>query len=62
MTVLEKLPPVMPPPVMSPLDPEIAVPVVEHLVAKGVRLQLSDGLARIDQGTDGRSNRRLRRW
>jgi NADPH-dependent 2,4-dienoyl-CoA reductase/sulfur reductase-like enzyme/rhodanese-related sulfurtransferase len=44
VTVLEKLPQVMP-----PLDPEMAVPVMAHLEAKGVRLHLGDGLARIDQ-------------
>jgi NADPH-dependent 2,4-dienoyl-CoA reductase/sulfur reductase-like enzyme/rhodanese-related sulfurtransferase len=48
-TVLEKLPQVMP-----PLDPEVAVPVMEHLTAKGVTLHLGDGLARIDQVDDGR--------
>jgi NADPH-dependent 2,4-dienoyl-CoA reductase/sulfur reductase-like enzyme/rhodanese-related sulfurtransferase len=49
VTVLEKLPQVMP-----PLDPEVAVPLMEHLVAKGVQLHLGDGLARIDEGADGR--------
>ena len=48
VTVLEKLPQVMP-----PLDPEVAVPLTEHLTAKGVRLHLGDGLARIDEGDDG---------
>ena len=49
VTVLEKLPQVMP-----PLDPEVAVPLMEHLVAKGVQLHLGDGLSRIDEGADGR--------
>ncbi len=49
VTVLEKLPQVMP-----PLDPEVAAPLTEHLIAKGVRLHLGDGLARIDEGADGR--------
>jgi NADPH-dependent 2,4-dienoyl-CoA reductase/sulfur reductase-like enzyme/rhodanese-related sulfurtransferase len=49
VTVLEKLPQVMP-----PLDPEVAAPLTEHLIAKGVRLHLGDGLARIDKGPDGR--------
>ena len=49
VTVLEKLPQVMP-----LLDPEVAVPLMEHLVAKGVQLHLGDGLARIDEGADGR--------
>lgn len=48
VTLLEKLPQVMP-----PLDPEMAEPVMAHLRAKGVRLQLGDGLARIDDGPDG---------
>jgi NADPH-dependent 2,4-dienoyl-CoA reductase/sulfur reductase-like enzyme/rhodanese-related sulfurtransferase len=47
VTVLEKLPQVMP-----PLDPEMAVPLAEHLTAKGVRLHLGDGLAAIEpEGT-----------
>ncbi len=49
VTVLEKLPQVMP-----PLDPEVAVPLMEHLIAEGVQLHLGDGLAQIDEGTDGR--------
>ena len=48
VTVLEKLPQVMP-----PLDPEMAVPLMEHLAAKGVQLHLGDGLARIEQRGDG---------
>jgi NADPH-dependent 2,4-dienoyl-CoA reductase/sulfur reductase-like enzyme/rhodanese-related sulfurtransferase len=49
VTVLEKLPQVMP-----PLDPEVAVPLMEHLISRGVQLHLGDGLARIDEGSDGR--------
>jgi NADPH-dependent 2,4-dienoyl-CoA reductase/sulfur reductase-like enzyme len=48
--VLEKLPQVVP-----PLDPEVAVPLTDHLIAKGVELHLGDGLARIDAAVDGRS-------
>ena len=55
VTVLEKLPQVMP-----PLDPEMAVPLMEHLVAKGVRLQLGDGLARIEDAGRRRLGRRRR--
>ena len=47
VTVLEKLPQVMP-----PLDPEMAAPIMQHLTTKGVRLHLGDGLARIEQTTD----------
>jgi NADPH-dependent 2,4-dienoyl-CoA reductase/sulfur reductase-like enzyme/rhodanese-related sulfurtransferase len=43
VTVLEKLPQVMP-----PLDPEMAAPLMEHLAVKGVQLCLGDGLARIE--------------
>ena len=48
VTVLEKLPQLMP-----PLDPEMAVPLMEHLAAKGVRLHLGDGLAGIEARADG---------
>jgi len=48
VTVLEKLPQVMP-----PLDAEMAAPLMDHLTASGVRLHLGDGLARIDQRDDG---------
>ncbi|MGE5303966.1 MAG: FAD-dependent oxidoreductase [Alphaproteobacteria bacterium] len=48
VTILEKLPQVMP-----PLDPEMAVPLMEHLAAKGVQLHVGDGLARIEQRGDG---------
>jgi NADPH-dependent 2,4-dienoyl-CoA reductase/sulfur reductase-like enzyme/rhodanese-related sulfurtransferase len=47
VTVLEKLPQVMP-----PLDPEMAIPLMEHLAAKGVQLHLGDGLARIEARAD----------
>ncbi len=47
VAILEKLPQVMP-----PLDPEMAVPLMEHLAAKGVRLYLGDGLARIEARDD----------
>ena len=48
VVVLEKLPQVMP-----PLDPEMAAPVMHHLTERGVRLHMSDGLARIEQMPDG---------
>jgi NADPH-dependent 2,4-dienoyl-CoA reductase/sulfur reductase-like enzyme/rhodanese-related sulfurtransferase len=48
VTLLEKLPQVMP-----PLDPEMAAPVTAHLAARGVRLHLGDGLARIEQHDTG---------
>jgi NADPH-dependent 2,4-dienoyl-CoA reductase/sulfur reductase-like enzyme/rhodanese-related sulfurtransferase len=48
VAILEKLPQVMP-----PLDPEMAVPLIEHLAAKGVRLRLGDGLARIEERSGG---------
>ncbi len=48
VTILEKLPQVMP-----PLDPEMAVPLTEHLAAKGVQLHLGDGLARIEEQQSG---------
>jgi len=48
VAILEKLTQVMP-----PLDPEMAVPLMEHLNEKGVQLHLGDGLARIDEH-DGR--------
>lgn len=47
VTVLEKLPQVMP-----PLDPEMAVPLMEHLRAAGVVLHLGDGLARIESAPE----------
>ena len=48
VAILEKLAQVMP-----PLDPEMAVPLMEHLAAKGVRLHLGDGLARIEERDGG---------
>ena len=48
VTVLEKLPQVMP-----PLDPEMASPIKAHLAANGVTLHLSDGLARIEENARG---------
>jgi len=48
VAILEKLPQVMP-----PLDPEIAIPLMEHLESKGVRLHLGDGLLRIEDDGDG---------
>ena len=44
VTVLEKLPQVMP-----PLDPEMAAPLMDHLGKSGVQLCLGDGLARIEE-------------
>ena len=48
VALLEKLPQVMP-----PLDPEMAVPLKEHLAAQGIQLHLNDGLARIEEGDGG---------
>ena len=48
VTILEKLPQVMP-----PLDPEMAVPVMEHLAVKDVLLHLGDGLACIEERDGG---------
>jgi len=48
VAILEKLPQVMP-----PLDAEMAVPLMEHLAAKGVQLHLGDGLARIEARDGG---------
>jgi NADPH-dependent 2,4-dienoyl-CoA reductase/sulfur reductase-like enzyme/rhodanese-related sulfurtransferase len=48
VAILEKLPQVMP-----PLDPEMAVPLMEHLAVKGVQLHLGDGLARIEERDGG---------
>jgi NADPH-dependent 2,4-dienoyl-CoA reductase/sulfur reductase-like enzyme/rhodanese-related sulfurtransferase len=45
VTVLEKLPQIMP-----PLDPEMAVTLARHLSDRGVGLHMGDGLARIDAG------------
>jgi NADPH-dependent 2,4-dienoyl-CoA reductase/sulfur reductase-like enzyme/rhodanese-related sulfurtransferase len=48
VTVLEKLPQVMP-----PLDPEMAAPIMQHLREHDVRLHMRDGLTRIDAMTSG---------
>jgi len=47
VTILEKLPQVMP-----PLDPEMVSPVTQHLRERGVELHLGDGLAAIDAEGD----------
>jgi NADPH-dependent 2,4-dienoyl-CoA reductase/sulfur reductase-like enzyme/rhodanese-related sulfurtransferase len=47
VTILEKLPQVMP-----PLDPEVAQPVADHLRAQGVAVQLGDGLAGFESEGD----------
>ncbi len=48
VSLLEKLPQVMP-----PLDPEMAAPLRDHLGERGVRLHLGDGLARIEASAGG---------
>jgi NADPH-dependent 2,4-dienoyl-CoA reductase/sulfur reductase-like enzyme/rhodanese-related sulfurtransferase len=48
VTIVEMLPQVMP-----PIDPEMAVPVQDHLAANGVSLHLSDGVAKFEQNPDG---------
>jgi NADPH-dependent 2,4-dienoyl-CoA reductase/sulfur reductase-like enzyme/rhodanese-related sulfurtransferase len=48
VTILEQLPQVMP-----PLDPEMAVPLMEHLGSNGIQLHLGDGLARIEERDGG---------
>jgi NADPH-dependent 2,4-dienoyl-CoA reductase/sulfur reductase-like enzyme/rhodanese-related sulfurtransferase len=48
VTILEKLPQLMP-----PLDPEMAAPVAEHVAAQGVALRLGDGLAAIESAPGG---------
>jgi NADPH-dependent 2,4-dienoyl-CoA reductase/sulfur reductase-like enzyme/rhodanese-related sulfurtransferase len=48
VTIIEMLPQVMP-----PIDPEMAVPVQDHLAANGVSLHLSDGVAKFEQNPDG---------
>jgi NADPH-dependent 2,4-dienoyl-CoA reductase/sulfur reductase-like enzyme/rhodanese-related sulfurtransferase len=50
VAIIEKLPQVMP-----PLDPEMAEPVRQHLVERGVELRLGDGLA----GIEAEAGRRL---
>lgn len=44
VTIVEKLPQVMP-----PLDAEMAVPVAEHLRARGVTLRLGEGMSRVER-------------
>jgi NADPH-dependent 2,4-dienoyl-CoA reductase/sulfur reductase-like enzyme/rhodanese-related sulfurtransferase len=41
--------------VMPPIDPEMAVPIQEHLTANGVSLCLSDAVAGFEQGPGGRT-------
>ena len=48
VTIIDMLPQVM-----APLDAEMAVPVHEHLSAKGIALHLNDGAARFEKGADG---------
>jgi NADPH-dependent 2,4-dienoyl-CoA reductase/sulfur reductase-like enzyme/rhodanese-related sulfurtransferase len=48
VAILEKLPQLMP-----PLDPEMAVPLMEHLADQGVELHLGDGLAHIEERQRG---------
>jgi NADPH-dependent 2,4-dienoyl-CoA reductase/sulfur reductase-like enzyme/rhodanese-related sulfurtransferase len=48
VTVLEKLPQVLP-----PLDPEMAAPVATHLRERGVTLALGDGIAGFDTSAGG---------
>lgn len=45
VSLLEKLPQVMP-----PLDPEMAAPLLDHLKAKGVDVRLGRGLTAIERG------------
>jgi NADPH-dependent 2,4-dienoyl-CoA reductase/sulfur reductase-like enzyme/rhodanese-related sulfurtransferase len=48
VAIVEKLQQVMP-----PLDPEMAAPVAQHLVRRGIELHLGDGLASIEAEPDG---------
>jgi NADPH-dependent 2,4-dienoyl-CoA reductase/sulfur reductase-like enzyme/rhodanese-related sulfurtransferase len=48
VTIVEMLAQVMP-----PVDPEMAVPIQEHLTANGVSLCLGDGVAGFEQGPEG---------
>jgi NADPH-dependent 2,4-dienoyl-CoA reductase/sulfur reductase-like enzyme/rhodanese-related sulfurtransferase len=48
VTIIEMLPQVMP-----PIDPDIAVPIQDHLAANGVSLHLADGVAKFEQNPDG---------
>jgi NADPH-dependent 2,4-dienoyl-CoA reductase/sulfur reductase-like enzyme/rhodanese-related sulfurtransferase len=47
VTIVEKLPQVMP-----PLDPEMAAPIAEHLRGRGVTLRLGQGLGAVEQEGD----------
>jgi NADPH-dependent 2,4-dienoyl-CoA reductase/sulfur reductase-like enzyme/rhodanese-related sulfurtransferase len=47
VTVVEKLPQLMP-----PLDAEMAEPVAEHLAGRGITLRLGDGLVRFEHDGD----------
>ena len=48
VTIVEMLPQVMP-----PIDPEMAVPIQEHLTANGVSLCLGDAVAGFEEGPRG---------
>jgi NADPH-dependent 2,4-dienoyl-CoA reductase/sulfur reductase-like enzyme/rhodanese-related sulfurtransferase len=48
VTIVEMLAQVMP-----PIDPEMAVPIQEHLTANGVSLCLGDAVAGFEQGSEG---------
>jgi NADPH-dependent 2,4-dienoyl-CoA reductase/sulfur reductase-like enzyme/rhodanese-related sulfurtransferase len=48
VTVLEKLPQLMP-----SMDPEMAAPIAEHLAEQGAVLHLGDGLGRIEENAGG---------
>ena len=48
VTIVEMLPQVMP-----PIDPEMAVPIQEHLIANGVSLCLGDAVAGFEEGPRG---------
>lgn len=48
VTLLEKLPQLMP-----PLDPEVAAPLLAHLAAKGVQVRLGDGFTGISTAESG---------
>ncbi|MFC2019463.1 FAD-dependent oxidoreductase [Chloroflexota bacterium] len=50
VTIVEMLPQVMP-----PLDPEMAMPLQEHLAARGVSLCLDDALSGFEPSTGGES-------
>ncbi|MBM4443686.1 MAG: CoA-disulfide reductase [Chloroflexi bacterium] len=50
VTIIDMLPQVM-----APIDAEMAVPIHEHLKAKGVALHLNDGAARFEKGASGRT-------